>query len=78
MLAETRLAPGEIVAITVNGVVSAVAPVVELSSSDPAAGQVVHALLMPDGFEADNDVTAYLVDGEPGAETLHLLTVLSA
>ena len=25
-----------------------------------------------------HDVTAYLVDGEPGAETLHLLTVLSA
>ena len=76
VLAETQLAPGEVVAITVNGVVSAVAPVVQLSSSDPAAGQVVHALLMPDAFEADNDVTAYLVDGGPGAETLHLLTVL--
>ena len=79
VVAECRLAAGEVVAITVNGVVSAVAPVAPLSASDPAAGQVVHALLMPDAFEADgNDLTAYLIDGEPGAETLHLLTALPA
>ncbi len=78
VVANCQLEPGEVVAITVNGVVSAVAPVASLSSSDPTADQIVHALLMPDAFEADNDVTAYQVGGEPGAETLHLLTVLPA
>ena len=38
----------------------------------------LHALLLPDPFTADNEVTAYLVDGEPGAETLRPLQVAGA
>jgi hypothetical protein len=62
--------PGQ-VAVAVNGVVAAVAPIEE-----GAFGlSLVHALLLPDTVAADNEVTAYLVEGTPGAETLRPLAV---
>ncbi len=71
----STLRPGEVVALTVNGVVAAVAPVAVGGSGDDL---LVHALLLPDPFVADNDVNAYVVEGEPGVETLHLLTVVGS
>lgn len=70
----STLRPGQVVALTVNDVVAAVAPVAVGGSGDDL---LVHALLLPDSFAADNDVNAYVVEGDPGAETLHLLTVLA-
>ncbi|MGH9233277.1 MAG: sulfatase-like hydrolase/transferase, partial [Acidimicrobiales bacterium] len=62
--------PGE-VAVGVNGVVAAVAPI----EARAFGSSLVHALLLPEPFTADNDVTAYLVDGPPGAETLRPLAL---
>jgi Sulfatase len=71
-LGHTSLPLGEVVAVAVNGVVVATAPVETLS---PNLGPGVHALLLPEPFAADNEVTAYLVDGEPGSESLRPLAV---
>lgn len=71
-----RLQAGQVVALTLNDVVAAVAPALPVSASAPGEDRVVHALLLPDPFTDANDVDAYLVDGEPGSETLHLLTVV--
>ena len=62
--------PGE-VAVAVNGVVAAVAPI----EARAFGSSLVHALLLPEPFTADNDVTAYLVEGPPGAETLRPLAL---
>jgi hypothetical protein len=62
--------PGQ-VAVAVNGVVAAVAPI-EDGGFGPS---LVHALLLPEPFSADNEVTAYLVEGPPGDETLRPLAV---
>lgn len=78
LVASCRLRPYQVVAVTVNGVVAAVAPVQQPGPGAPAGDTVVHALLLPDAFTAANDVNAYLVEGSPGGETLHLLTVLGA
>jgi hypothetical protein len=76
-LASCRLEPGQVVAITVNDVVAAVAPVQLVAVGAPEGERVVHALLMPDSFADSNDVTGYLVAGAPGAETLHPLTLIA-
>jgi hypothetical protein len=76
VLGRCRLQAGQVVALTVNDVVAAVAPALPVSASAPGEDRVVHALLLPDPFADANDVDAYLVDGEPGSETLHLLTVV--
>lgn len=77
LLGECQLEPGEVVALTVNDVVAAVVPVVPVSAASPDEDRIVHALLLPDPFTDVNDIDAYLVEGEPGRETLHLLTVVS-
>jgi hypothetical protein len=59
------------VAVAVNGVVAAVAPIEAAGFGVP----LVHALLLPGPFTVDNDVTAYLVEGPPGAETLRPLAL---
>jgi hypothetical protein len=74
VVGHTDLVDGQVVAVTVNDVVAAVAPAVEVTLTADGL-RVLHALLMPDSFAADNDVKAYLVDGTPGAETLHPLAV---
>jgi Sulfatase len=62
--------PGQ-VAVAVNGVVAAVAPI-----EDGGFGHsLVHALLLPEPFAADNEVTAYLVEGPPGDESLRPVAV---
>ena len=76
VLGECRLQAGQVVALAVNDVVAAVAPVQPVSASAPGEDRIVHALLLPDPFTDTNDIDAYLVDGEPGAETLRLLTVV--
>jgi Sulfatase len=58
------------VAVVVNGVVAAVAPV-EGGGGFPR----LHALLLPDPFTADNEVAAYVVEGAPGDETLRPLAL---
>jgi Sulfatase len=71
VVGQTDVPLGGDVAVAVNGVVSAVAPV-----QSPGFGvAVVHALLLPDSFGPDNEITAYTVDGRSGAETLQPLTV---
>ncbi len=66
-------APAEVV-LAVNGEVTAVAPIQTSGFGSPN----LHALLLPDPFSAENEVTAYLVEGEPGAETLRPLQVAAA
>jgi hypothetical protein len=77
LVARCELQPGQVVAVTVNDVVAAVAPVEPAAAGADDDARIVHALLLPDSFAADNDVTAYLVEGAPGAETLRLITVLA-
>lgn len=67
LLGHTDMPPGGVVAVTVNDVVAAVAPV---ESGPFGVESLVHTLLLPDPFASGNDVQAYLVEGEPGAETL--------
>jgi hypothetical protein len=62
--------PGQ-VAVAVNGVVAAVAPI----EAGAFGFSLVHALLLPGPFAADNEVTAYLIEGSPGAERLHPLAL---
>jgi hypothetical protein len=69
VISETTLTDGN-VAFVLNGQVAAVAPV---HRQWPRSA--VHALLMPERFESTNDLTAYLIEGEPGEETLRPLAV---
>lgn len=73
-----RLQPGETVAVAVNGVVVATAPVEMVGPGAADSDRVVHALLLARPFAASNTVEAFRVDGPPGAETLTALTVLDA
>jgi hypothetical protein len=52
-------------------VVAAVAPI----EAGAFGFSLVHALLLPGPFAADNEVTAYLIEGSPGAERLHPLAL---
>jgi hypothetical protein len=72
-IGHTDLALDEVVAIAVNGVVVAVAPT--SPSPGPEPDVVLHALLHPAPFGDRNEVSAYRVTGEPGAEVLHPLEV---
>jgi hypothetical protein len=69
VVSETTLASGD-VALALNGEVAAVATV-----HPQWPRTAVHALLLPEAFGATNELTAYLVEGVPGAETLRPLTV---
>jgi hypothetical protein len=74
VIGQTALPLGTSVAVAVNGVVSAIAPV----ESPGFALSVVHAMLLPEPFGAANEITAYVVDGPSGAETLQPLAVTGA
>ncbi|HEX6420930.1 MAG TPA: sulfatase-like hydrolase/transferase [Acidimicrobiales bacterium] len=74
VVGRSPLDAGDVVALAVNDVVAAVAPVVPQPPGRGGAG-VVHALLLPDPVRDVNDIDAYLVDGRPGDETLRQLTV---
>jgi hypothetical protein len=74
VIASTGLDQGATVALAVNGTVASVAPVTPAPGTDDDS-TVVHALLMPDPIEATNDLTAYLVTGPAGGETLRPLEV---
>ena len=70
VVGQTALDQDQVVAFAVNGVVAAVAPVSLNALTDTS---IVHALLRPDSFEARNELTAYLVEGPVGDESLHPL-----
>jgi len=75
VVGRTSLGQDEVIALTVNGVVAAVAPLgVDLKTMGDGT-RLVHALLLPDPFEASNEVQAYRVTGPRGDEVLHELTV---
>jgi Sulfatase len=74
LVGQTAVPLGTEVAVAVNGVVSAIAPV----ESPGFALSVVHAMLLPERFGAVNEITAYVVDGPSGAETLRPLAVTGA
>ena len=61
------------VAVAVDGVVAAVAPVQPAPWWDE--GRVVHALLLPDAVGERNALEAYAVEGPPGRARLRPLTV---
>ena len=69
VISETPLRSGH-VAFALNGEVAAVAPV---HAQWPRSA--IHTLLMPERFGASNELTAYLVEGSPGSETLRPLAV---
>ena len=73
VIGETDLPEGEVVAVAVDGVVAAVAPVQPAPWWDE--GRVVHALLLPDAVGERNALEAYAVEGPPGRARLRPLTV---
>ncbi|MFO7279168.1 MAG: sulfatase-like hydrolase/transferase [Thermoanaerobacterales bacterium] len=73
VIGETDLPEGEVVAVAVDGVVAAVAPVQPAPWWDE--GRVVHALLLPDALGERNTLEAYAVEGPPGRARLRPLTV---
>jgi hypothetical protein len=69
-LAEGALEEGDVVAFGLNGRVAALAEVAGTSE------RPVHGLLLPDLYEdGENELSAFVVDGEPGDETLRPLRV---
>jgi hypothetical protein len=73
VLGKTRLAVGTNVAYALNGKIAAVTTVEPPDGADPP---IAHGLLPPDLFVAGaNDLTAYVVEGPPGGETLRPLDV---
>jgi hypothetical protein len=83
VVGHTDVPRDEVVVYAVNGLIAGITPATkplgpyELESGTIAGG-VAHALLIPDPFRPENDVTAYLVDGAPGSERLSPLTVTAA
>jgi hypothetical protein len=73
-IGRSDLAPGTYVAYALNGTVGAVA---EVEADERADAPLVLGLLRPDLFvDGANELTAYVVAGEPGAEELHPLPVV--
>jgi hypothetical protein len=69
----TDLPSGTVVAYALNGTIGAVS---EVEGEQGWEGRLVHGIVPPRLFEdGRNRVDAYLVRGEPGAETLHPLTI---
>jgi hypothetical protein len=69
----TDLPSGTVVAYALNGTIGAVS---EVEGQQGWEGRLVHGIVPPRLFEdGRNRVEAYLVRGEPGAETLHPLTI---
>jgi hypothetical protein len=74
MMALALLPPGTDVAVTVDGVVAAVAPVQE----SPFGG-AVNALLWPGALhDGANEIGLHVVDGDADAPVLHALPVVAA
>jgi hypothetical protein len=70
------LDPGTVVAYALNGTIGAVT---EVEAAGGMARPLAHGLLPPDLFlDGANDLTAYVVDGPPGNETLRPVTVSAA
>jgi hypothetical protein len=73
ILGKTELPVGTSVAYALNGKIGAVTTVEPPDQSDPP---IAHGLLPPGLFVAGtNDLTAYVVEGPPGAETLRPIHV---
>lgn len=69
-LAEGALQEGDVVAFGLNGRVAA------LTEVAGTAERTVHGLLLPELYEdGDNELSAYVVEGEPGEEVLRPLDV---
>jgi hypothetical protein len=82
LVGHTDLARDRVVVVAVDGVVAGLAPTTEPldegfgDDADYEGSSTVHALLWPAPFRDDgSEVTAYVVEGEPGAETLRPLEV---
>ena len=74
VLGHTGLPEGTIVAYALNGTIGGVTEVVP--GFERPEQQTVHALVPPDLFvDGENELTAYVVEGAPGAATLHELDV---
>jgi hypothetical protein len=82
LVGHTDLARDRVVVVAVDGLVAGIAPTTEPldegfgDDADYEGSSTVHALLWPAPFRDDgSEVTAYVVEGEPGAETLRPLEV---
>jgi hypothetical protein len=75
-IGRSDLDPGTHVAYALNGTVGAVA---EVEADERADQPLVLGLLMTELFaDGANELTAYVVDGAPGAESLHPIPVVDA
>jgi hypothetical protein len=73
IVGRTDLAQGSVVAYALNGTIGAVGEVEE--GSGPGA-RLINGIVPPRLFvEGRNELVAYLVEGDPGSETLRLLTL---
>jgi hypothetical protein len=73
VVGDADLPPGAVVAYALNGTIAAVTTVEP--GLEPGAG-LVHGLLPPRLYaDGDNELTAYLIEGEVGAEVLRPLEV---
>lgn len=73
VVGHTDVAEGTIVAYALNGVVAALT---EVEPGPREGRQLAHGLLPPNLFvEGHNELTAHVVEGEPGDERLRPLTV---
>ena len=73
VVASTDLEVGEVMAFALNGVVGALA---EVQDMDRGIGNLVHGLMPPRLFvSGDNQLSAYLVEGPAGDETLRPIDI---
>lgn len=73
VVAGTDLDEGQVAAFALNGTIAALG---EVQPEERGPGRLVHGMLPPWLFEqGENELTAYLVDGEVGSEVLHPLAV---
>lgn len=76
VVAGTGLPEGAVVAFALNGTIGSVGEVQPTELPDLEGGLLLQGFLPPELFvEGDNELTAYLIEGAPGSETLHPLTV---
>lgn len=76
IVAGTDVAEGSVIAFALNGTIGSVGKVQSAGLPDLEGGRLVQGFLPPELFvEGDNELTAYLVEGPPGSETLHPLAV---
>lgn len=74
VVGRTDMAPGSFVAYELNGTIGAVSVVEE---GNGPRYRLVHGIVPPQLFvDGRNDLVAYLIEGEPGDETLHRLSIV--